>query len=159
VTSGILTGVVDTTPDRIVAEDMDSLNSKIRYSFLRGSPPFYNDYFKIDPRTGQLEQIKSIDRTIARQFDLIVKAQEETEAGRYATAKLIIDVLSVDAHPPEIQVSSIVGYVKENSPVGTVVMATQMLRNPITVQVTDRDMVYIHLNHFDNFSRYEIKAL
>ncbi|CAG0925485.1 unnamed protein product, partial [Notodromas monacha] len=33
-----------------------------------------------------------------------------------------------------------VGYAKENSPVGTVVMSTQNLRNPITLQVFDRDM-------------------
>jgi hypothetical protein len=53
----------------------------------------------------------------------------------------MIDVLAVDANPPEIQVSSIVGYAKENSPVGTVVMANQNLRNPITLQVFDRDLV------------------
>lgn len=45
----------------------------------------------------------------------------------------------VDAHPPEIVLSSLEGYVKENSPIGEEVL--DATGTPLLVQVEDKDFV------------------
>ncbi|KAJ8937490.1 hypothetical protein NQ314_011880 [Rhamnusium bicolor] len=64
-------------------------------------------------------------------------AQEISEAKRSTTAKLFITVKPVDAHPPEISMSSREGYVDENSPIGEKVV--DLNGKPLLVTVQDRD--------------------
>lgn len=45
----------------------------------------------------------------------------------------------VDAHPPEIKLSSKEGYVAENSPIGEKVL--DLYGKPITITVEDKDFV------------------
>jgi protocadherin-15 len=69
----------------------------------------------------------------------VVKAVEDSEAERSATAKLSITVKPVDSNPPVITASSIEGYVDENAPVGTKVVDAKA--KPIFLAVTDADLV------------------
>ncbi|CAG0884506.1 unnamed protein product [Darwinula stevensoni] len=138
VKSGELSGVLNVKPEDIRAEDMDSLRTPIRYSFLRGSPGFFRDFFRIDPRTGHVTQLAAADRSRAKRFDLIVKVSRVPPSREALT----IEVGEVDVHPPEIRATSSVGYVRENSPVGTVIMDSSLpdaLRQPILFSVVDRD--------------------
>ena len=75
VVSGVRAGVLDIAPDKIQAEDQDSLRSDISYSFTSGQPGFYSDYFSIDRRTGVVRQTASLDRTTAAQFTMTIMAE------------------------------------------------------------------------------------
>lgn len=75
---------------------------------------------------------------MAKQFDVIVKAEEISESKRFTTAKLTITIKPVDANPPVIVATEIEGYVDENSPVGTKVVDAKS--NPIMLRATDADL-------------------
>lgn len=154
---------------------MDTINSPIRYSFVSGVPGNFEEYFRIDPDTGAVHQIKAVDTSTTKKFTIIIKvkeqftykhlflsykkvllftiniliktirndqhfqAQEISEAKRSTTAKLFITVKPVDAHPPELILSSREGFVFENSPIGEKIV--DINGNPITVRVEDKDFV------------------
>ncbi|XP_032667356.1 cadherin-99C isoform X2 [Odontomachus brunneus] len=138
VSSGVLSGILNISPEKIQAVDMDSINAPIHYSFLSGNPPNYRDFFEINPNTGAVRQIKAVDTTVTKKFDIIIKAVEVSEAKRSATAKLTITVKPVDSNPPVITASSIEGYVDENAPIGTKVIDKN--GNPIVLNVSDADL-------------------
>ncbi|KAH0560924.1 Cadherin-99C [Cotesia glomerata] len=138
VSSGVLSGILNISPEKIQAVDMDSINAPIHYSFLSGNPQNYRDFFEINPNTGAVKQIRAVDTTVTKKFDIIIKAVEESEAKRSATAKLTITVKPVDSNPPVITASSVEGYVDENAPVGTKVIDKD--GNPIKLTVFDADL-------------------
>ncbi|XP_029661885.1 cadherin-99C isoform X1 [Formica exsecta] len=138
VSSGVLSGILNITPEKIQAVDMDSINAPIHYSFLSGNPPNYRDFFEINPNTGAVKQIRAVDTTVTKKFDIIIKAVEVSEAKRSATAKLTITVKPVDSNPPVITASSIEGFVDENAPIGTKVIDES--GNPIVLTVSDADL-------------------
>lgn len=139
VPSGSLQGVLSVQPERIQAVDLDTISSPIRYSFLSGTPNNYGEFFEIDEQSGILKQIKVIDTSVAKRYDLIVKAEEMSEAKRFTTAKLSISIKPVDSNPPVIVSSSIEGFVDENSPIGTKVIDKN--GHPITLKTTDADLL------------------
>ncbi|XP_055373712.1 cadherin-99C [Condylostylus longicornis] len=138
VPAGSLQGVLSVLPERIQAVDLDTLSSSIRYSFLSGMPGNYENYFEIDEQTGILKQIKSVDTSTARHYDIVVKAEEVSPAKRFTTAKLTIQVKPVDANPPVTTVSENEGYVDENSPIGTQILGASGM--PILFKTTDADL-------------------
>jgi len=139
VVSGVTAGVLDIKPDKIQAEDQDSLRSEIFYTFVSGKPNFYGDYFSIDRRTGVVRQTRSLDRETASEFEMIIMAEENTQHRRRARTKLMIKVEAKDIHAPELSVSASEGYIDENSPVGTLVLDRN--KRPIKFRVTDQDLV------------------
>ncbi|XP_050317816.1 cadherin-99C isoform X1 [Bactrocera neohumeralis] len=138
VPAGSLQGVLTVTPERIQAVDLDTISSPIHYSFASGMPNNYADYFEIDEQTGVLKQIKAVDTSTAKKYDIVVKAEEVSMAKRFTTAKLTINVKPVDANPPVISASDIDGYVDENSPIGTRVVDAN--GRPISFKTTDADL-------------------
>lgn len=137
VPSGSLQGVLSVLPEKIQAIDLDTIASPIRYSFESGMPGNYGDFFSIDEQTGVLKQIKAVDTTVAKRYELIVKAEEQSENKRYTTAKLFINVKPVDSNPPTISVSSDEGFVEENSAIGTKVVDKNGA--PIVFRTSDVD--------------------
>jgi len=77
VSSGKLAGILNIFPEKIQAIDMDSLNAPIKYSFLSGTPSTYKDFFEIDERTGAVRQIKVVDTSITKKFEIIVKVGKQ----------------------------------------------------------------------------------
>ncbi|XP_053978004.1 cadherin-99C isoform X1 [Hylaeus volcanicus] len=138
VSSGVLSGILNISPEKIQAVDMDSINAPIHYSFLSGSPPNYREFFEINPSTGAVKQIKAVDTTVTKKFDIIIKAVEVSEAKRSATAKLTITVKPVDSNPPIITASNVEGFVDENAPIGTKVIDKN--GDPIVLTVSDADL-------------------
>ncbi|KAK0076977.1 hypothetical protein PV325_004605 [Microctonus aethiopoides] len=138
VSSGVLSGILNISPEKIQAVDMDSINAPIHYSFLSGSPANYRDFFEINLNTGAVKQIRAVDTTVTKKFDIIIKAVEMSEAKRSATAKLSITVKPVDSNPPVITASTVEGFVDENAPVGTKVIDKN--GNPIKLTVSDADL-------------------
>lgn len=84
-------------------------------------------------------------------FIALFQAQEVSEAKRSTTAKLVITVKPVDAHPPEIKLSATEGYVDENSPIGEKVLDSN--GDPLLVTVEDKDFVS------DSYIYYHIATL
>ncbi|XP_043289461.1 cadherin-99C isoform X2 [Venturia canescens] len=138
VSSGVLSGILNLSPEKIQAIDMDSINAPIHYSFLSGSPANYRDFFEINSNTGAVKQIKAVDTTVTKRFDIIIKAVEMSEGKRSAIAKLAITVKPVDSNPPVITASSVEGYVDENAPIGTKVIDKD--GKPIVLTVSDADL-------------------
>ncbi|XP_014233945.1 cadherin-99C isoform X2 [Trichogramma pretiosum] len=138
VSSGVLSGILNIAPEKIQAVDMDSINAPIRYSFLSGFPANYREFFEINPSTGAVNQVRAVDTTVTKKFDIIIKATEVSDAERSATAKLTITVKPVDSNPPVISATSIEGFVDENAAIGTKV--TDTAGNPIVLTVSDADL-------------------
>ncbi|KAL0881810.1 hypothetical protein ABMA27_001590 [Loxostege sticticalis] len=138
VNSGVLAGILTIEPEKIQAVDMDTLDAKIRYSIDSGDPDSWATYFTIDPNSGAVRQLLPVDTSIAKKFQLVIKAEEVTEAKRFTTAKLTITVRPVDASPPVVEASSDEGQVEENSPKGTKVLDANDM--PIKLSVSDPDL-------------------
>lgn len=66
-------GILTVSPEKIQAVDMDTINTPILYSFVSGTPATYADYFKIDPDTGAIHQIKAVDTSTTKMFNIIIK--------------------------------------------------------------------------------------
>ncbi|XP_069188061.1 cadherin-99C isoform X1 [Procambarus clarkii] len=140
VTSGEVSGVLSVKPERIHAADLDSLATPIRYSFMSGRPGTYDRFFAINPQTGAVTHIAAVDRAVTRKFEIVVKAEEESEAKRFATAKLVINVQGVDSSPPVVTASSYTGNVNENAAPGTPVYDDHPEPRPIVLTVIDPDL-------------------
>ncbi|XP_013142177.1 PREDICTED: protocadherin-15, partial [Papilio polytes] len=138
VNSGVLAGILSIEPEKIQAVDMDTLEAKIRYSIESGEPESWGTYFSIDQNTGAVRQLLPVDTTIAKRFQLVIKAEEITEGRRYTTAKLTVTVRPVDSSPPVVNASSEEGQVEENSPKGTKVL--DFNKKPIKLSVSDPDL-------------------
>lgn len=52
---------------------MDTVNAPILYSFVSGTPSYFQDYFKIDSDSGAIHQIKAVDTSNTKQFNIIIK--------------------------------------------------------------------------------------
>ncbi|XP_045767682.1 cadherin-99C isoform X1 [Maniola jurtina] len=138
VNGGVLAGILTIEPEKIQAVDMDTLDARIKYSIESGEPESWATYFDIDENTGAVRQLVPVDTSIAKKFQLIVKAEEISEAKRFTTAKLTITVRPVDASPPVVEASTDEGQVEENSPKGTRVLDIQ--GHPIKLSVSDPDL-------------------
>ncbi|GFS75615.1 cadherin-99C, partial [Nephila pilipes] len=104
------------------------------------TPSIYNDFFEIDSTSGRVRQLKALDRKMAKNIEIIIKAEEMSDSRRFATAKLLIDVEAVDNHPPVLTPSAMEGYVNENSPIGSTVTMDKEGKIPLELKVTDADL-------------------
>ncbi|CAK1579521.1 unnamed protein product [Parnassius mnemosyne] len=138
VNSGVLAGILTIEPEKIQAVDMDTLDARIQYIIESGEPDSWSTYFAIDQNTGAVRQLSPVDTTVAKKFQLVIKAEEATEAHRYTTAKLTVTVRPVDASPPVVSASSEEGQVEENSPKGTKILDAN--GHPIMLTVSDPDL-------------------
>lgn len=75
VSSGVLHGVLNISPEKIQAVDMDTINSPIYYTFVSGVPDSYKEYFRIDPDTGAVHQVKAVDTSTTKLFNIIIKVK------------------------------------------------------------------------------------
>lgn len=71
-----MAGALSIQPEKIQAIDMDSMGASISYSFSSGVPSTYRNYFDIDPSTGIVRQVKAVDVSQTKRFDIIVKVSE-----------------------------------------------------------------------------------
>ncbi|XP_050665253.1 cadherin-99C isoform X2 [Leptidea sinapis] len=138
VNSGVLAGILSIEPEKIQAVDMDTLNDRIKYSIESGEPESWGTYFSIDETSGAVRQLVVVDTSVAKKFQLVIKAEEISEAKRFTTAKLTITVRPIDASPPVVSTTSDDGHVEENSPRGTKVLDGD--GQPIRLSVSDPDL-------------------
>lgn len=138
VNGGVLAGILQIEPEKIQAVDMDTLDARIKYSIDSGEPDSWPNYFAIDENSGSVRQLVAVDTSIAKKFQLIIKAEEVSETKRFTTAKLTITVRPIDASPPVVSATSDEGQVEENSPKGTRVLDHSGMA--IRLSVSDPDL-------------------
>ncbi|RXG73363.1 Protocadherin-15 [Armadillidium vulgare] len=139
VTEGQIAGVLDMYPGRIHAKDPDTLGASVTYSLKSGTPNF-EEFFEIDTRTATVKQIKNVDRSLNKNFDLVIEAMENTPRKGRAFARLEIKVLKIDSSPPKLVIPSYTGKVKEASAPGTPVLRDDGSEEPFVLSVYDPDI-------------------
>lgn len=140
VISDKVTGILDVKPSRITAVDRDHLNYTIIYSFTGGHPTNYSEYFEMDSNSGIVRQIKSVDRSLIKNFSIIIMAEEMSENRRFSTAKLNILVRPSRERPPVLRATSLVGFIDEQSANGTFVTTVKCGNESLRFLVEDTDL-------------------
>ena len=141
VVSGIASGPLEVNPEKIHAEDQDTIRSDVEYEFLGGTPSDFRNFFKINFLTGVIRQSDPVSRVSAKEYNISVRATEVSRNRLSADTFVIIRVLAEDLSPPVLSVSSPIGYVDENSNIGTPVLDAN--GNNITFKLADADIVRI----------------
>lgn len=77
---------------RMLALVLDTISAPNRFTFLKGTPSNYHEYFARDESTGVLKHIKTFDTKVASEFEIIDEAEESTELKRFTTTKITIKV-------------------------------------------------------------------
>ncbi|XP_035662747.1 uncharacterized protein LOC118406637 isoform X1 [Branchiostoma floridae] len=113
----------------------------IVYSFLAGSPSNFRDYFDIDGPTGNISLKRPVERTQVEEFIITVKAEQDDNPLRYATADVKIGVEDDDVNKPYFFISTgeaeFKGYVREFT--GQAVIVFKYDESPLLLEVRDDD--------------------
>ena len=141
VVSGVQSGPLEVIPEKVHAEDQDTIRSTVEYEFLTGTPSDYANFFRINFQTGVVSQIAPVSRKSAQEYNITVKATEVSRKRLSTDSQLLIKVLAEDLSPPVLTVSSAIGYVDENSVVGTFVQNAE--GKNISFEISDMDIVSI----------------
>ncbi|XP_055343376.1 cadherin-99C-like isoform X2 [Paramacrobiotus metropolitanus] len=137
-------GTLKIVPEPIRAYDRDTLRYNIHYSFLpEGQPPTFAQYFRINPETGEVRQIRPLESLDVKEFVIYVKAEEVAPPGglaRSSVAQLVIDVRSQNAHRPIIRAPSTTCFIPENAPVGYRATISSGSQSPFQLNTYDADL-------------------
>ncbi|XP_035687534.1 protocadherin-15-like [Branchiostoma floridae] len=113
----------------------------IVYSFLAGSPSDFRDYFDIDGPTGNISLKRPVERTQVEEFIITIKAEQDDNPLRYATADVKIGVEDDDVNKPYFFISTgesqFKGYVREFT--GQAVIVFKYDESPLLLEVRDDD--------------------
>ena len=71
---GLVSGPLEILPDRIRAEDADSLRSDVIYSLMEGTPSNFRAFFEIDGDTGVVRQIEPVEAEV-EEFNITVRVR------------------------------------------------------------------------------------
>ncbi|TSV15244.1 Protocadherin gamma-A8 [Bagarius yarrelli] len=103
----------------VSATDADEgINGLISYAIVQASKEA-RELFKINPETGAITTLDTLDYESKTSFQLNVKARDKW--GLADTCKVIIEVIDENDNSPSIQLMSFSNIIPENSPVGTTV--------------------------------------
>ncbi|XP_078578045.1 protocadherin-15-like isoform X1 [Branchiostoma floridae x Branchiostoma japonicum] len=147
VTSGVNSGAVsDVNPEPVNAFDQDrdlqqADQTDIKYAIVEGSPSTYADKFQIDENTGIVSVRQTINRVDAASFTLKIRAYQEDNPFRLATADMMITVNPSGNERPAFDQSNYVGYVFENAPTGTTVRDSSSAQTPLKIMLSDPDVL------------------
>ncbi|XP_047190166.1 protocadherin alpha-8-like [Scophthalmus maximus] len=110
------------------ATDLDAgLNGQVSYSFSDVGRGKQTDLFAIDEKTGAVTNKKNIDFEENNAFEIRVQASDGASSPLTSHAKLLIEVLDVNDHAPEISVTSLLNTVKEDTSIGTAIALVSVL--------------------------------
>ena len=109
IVSGINSGALEVSPEKIHAEDQDTLRSTIKYELISGSPPDFANFFQINFQNGVVTQIAPVSRTSAKEYNIIVRATEMPNVGKFAETNLVIKIKAEDLNPPVLSASDTIG--------------------------------------------------
>ncbi|KAI8521652.1 Protocadherin-15, partial [Branchiostoma belcheri] len=147
VTSGVNSGAVsNVNPEPVNAFDQDrdlqqADQTAIKYSIADGSPSTYSDKFQIHEDTGVVSVRQTINRVDAASYILKIRAYQEDNPFRLATADMTITVNPSGNERPAFDESNYVGYVFENAPTGTTVRGSSSAQTPLKIMLSDPDVL------------------
>ncbi|XP_062870736.1 protocadherin alpha-3-like [Trichomycterus rosablanca] len=103
------------------ATDLDEgVNSEITYSFKRGQKGI-SDTFSIDPSTGEISVIETLDYESTSAYEIRVEARDGGSSPHESYCKVLVEVVDVNDNAPDIKLSSLLDNVKEDAKKGTVI--------------------------------------
>ncbi|KAI5732804.1 hypothetical protein M8J76_004329 [Diaphorina citri] len=114
---------------KVAASDSDQ-ESKVLYSIHHAQSPLSAALFRIDFHSGALSVAQPLDRESLSHHLLTIMARDQGTPAKRNFARVSINVLDSNDHPPEFATSLVKGRVFETSAVGT---------NIVQVVATDRD--------------------
>ncbi|XP_038626761.1 protocadherin alpha-4-like [Tachyglossus aculeatus] len=116
---------------RLNASDADEgLNGDIIYAFSTDVSPRVQAKFKIDPRTGEIRIIGTLDYEENSVYEIQTVATDKGIPPMSGHCKVIVKLIDVNDNAPEITVTSLSLPVREDAPPGTVIAL---------ISVSDRD--------------------
>ncbi|TSK45905.1 Protocadherin gamma-A8 [Bagarius yarrelli] len=116
---------------RVNATDPDeSSNGEIEYSWGRNTKSKIKDIFQVNHISGEIQVKKEIDFEDIQIYRLNIQASDKGQPPLSVDCKVIIKIIDVNDNKPEIDVTSILNTVPEDSKPGTVISF---------ISVTDRD--------------------
>nr|XP_014435010.1 protocadherin alpha-13 isoform X7 [Pelodiscus sinensis] len=116
---------------KLNATDLDEgLSKDISYSIRSVTAPAQSPMFIIDPDTGELRVNGKLDFEDTNLYEIQVQATDKSTYPLSGHCKVLVEVLDVNDHAPELAVTSLSLPVPEDAPPGTVVAL---------LSVSDRD--------------------
>ena len=76
---------------------------------ISGSPPDFANFFQINFQNGVVTQIAPVSRTSAKEYNIIVRATEMPNVGKFAETNLVIKIKAEDLNPPVLTASDTIG--------------------------------------------------
>ncbi|XP_036433599.1 protocadherin alpha-8-like [Colossoma macropomum] len=118
---------VGTSVITVHANDADEgLNGEIEYSFVTHDSDVV-DEFSINPVTGEISVRGNVDYETRNAVEIRVQAKDKGANPRAAHCKVLVEIIDINDNSPEITVTSLVNFVKEDASVDTMVaMVTVM---------------------------------
>ena len=106
------------------ATDRDvGVNGYVTYNIVRDTDP--KGMFSIDKSSGRISVQKALDYEKIPIYNIIVEAIDQGFVSKSSTSSVKVILKDVDDNPPTFDQEQYFAYLKENSPVGTVI--TQMI--------------------------------
>ncbi|XP_066524870.1 protocadherin alpha-8-like [Hoplias malabaricus] len=108
----------------------DGINGEIEYSWGRNTQNKIKDIFEVNHITGEITVKKEIDFEDSQIYRLNIQASDKGQPPLTVICRVTIRILDVNDNEPEIEVTSILTVVPEDSKPGTVISL---------ISVTDKD--------------------
>ncbi|XP_053366673.1 protocadherin gamma-A11-like [Clarias gariepinus] len=116
---------------KVNATDPDEgSNGEIEYSWGRNTQSKIKDIFQIDSITGEIQVKNEIDFENIQTYRLHIQASDKGQPPLSVDCRVVIKIIDVNDNKPEIEVTSILNTVPEDSKPGTVISL---------ISVTDKD--------------------
>uniref|UniRef100_A0AAY4BD02 Cadherin domain-containing protein n=1 Tax=Denticeps clupeoides TaxID=299321 RepID=A0AAY4BD02_9TELE len=121
---------VGTAVFTVTATDIDEdVNGAIVYSFKQGQKGI-GDKFAINQSTGEIITTGTLDHEETSSYEIRVEAKDRSQTPLGSHCKVLVEVLDLNDNPPDIEISTLLDKVREDTTKGTAIAL-------ITVQ--DRD--------------------
>lgn len=104
---------------RAIDKDVRPQNNQFSYSIIGGNSA---QSFKVDPRTGDIDTAKLLDRETLASYELIVGAIDMGSPPQTGVATVKIEVNDINDNGPVLDPEGTVGQISENEPAGTNIM-------------------------------------
>lgn len=112
---------------------------RVSYRFHTSTEQAVNDTFMLDPVSGQVTTIRSLDREQREQYSFTVVAMDGGNPPRSSTSRVSITVSDVNDEPPNFSQQQYIANISENLDAG---------RSVIQVFAEDRDSAMSMINYY-----------
>ncbi|XP_044520462.1 protocadherin alpha-C1 [Gracilinanus agilis] len=106
---------------RVQASDPDEgPNGEVRYIFSNSTPTELRHQFRVHSHSGEVSVVAPLGPA-DKLLELFIEARDEGAFSLASTAKLLVEVIDVNDHAPEVSITSLSSPVSEDAPPGTAI--------------------------------------